>query len=188
MLEAFYLTGWGAFVMLLILVLPFSAVFFYVVYKKTFVDSSVCNVDRSKYVRMERLWIGLVVAVFVVVNVVSIDFMPTVATANAAASGKDITEVKFTAVSWSYDIPETKITVGKPIRFSGKSMDTMHGFAIYHPTGKVLFTMMLMPGMEKPTSLIYTFTDPGTYTVRCLEYCGASHHEMRDEIVVSAAQ
>ncbi len=187
MLESFYLTGWGAFAMMLFMLIPFMAVFLWVVYRKTFVDPSPSNTDRAKYVRAEWAWIGLVVVVFVGVNMASIDFMPTVRTAEAAASGAEITEVNFSAESWSYDLPEVKIEVGKPIRFSGKSLDTMHGFAIYHPNGKVLFTMMLMPGLENPTSLIHTFTEPGTYVVRCLEYCGSAHHEMRDEIEVVAA-
>jgi cytochrome c oxidase subunit II len=184
MLESFYLTGWGAFGMMLFMLLPFMAVFFYIVLTRASADPTP---EKTGYVKMERAWIGLVVVVFVGVNIASIDFMPTTATAKAMASGEKLTEVNFTAESWSYDISETKIEVGKPIRFSGKSLDTMHGFAVYHPDGKVLFTMMLMPGLEGPTSLVHTFKDAGTYVVRCLEYCGNSHHEMRDEIVVVAA-
>ena len=187
MLESFYLTGWGAFAMMLFMLIPFMAVFLWVVYRKAFVDPTPSNADKRAYTRVEMAWIGFVVVVFVVVNMASIDFMPTVRTANAAASGAPITDYSFTAESWSFDLPETKIEVGKPVRFSGKSLDTMHGFAIYHPNGKVLFTMMLMPGMEHPTSLIHTFTEPGTYTVRCLEYCGLAHHGMNDEIEVVAA-
>jgi cytochrome c oxidase subunit 2 len=112
--------------------------------------------------------------------------MPTVITANAKASGVKTTNISVKAQSWDFDISEGTITVGKPVKFSGISTDTMHGFAVYHPNGKVLFTMMLMPGSSEPTSLIHTFTEPGTYTVRCLEYCGANHHEMRDEITVVA--
>ena len=187
MLESFYLTGWGAFGMMLFMLVPFMAVFFYVVLSKSYGDSSPSKAPQSSFVKMERAWIGLVIIVFVGVNIASIDFMPTTATAKAMASVEKLTEVSFTAESWSYDITETKIEVGKPIRFSGKSLDTMHGFAVYHPDGKVLFTMMLMPGLEGPTSLVHTFKDAGTYTVRCLEYCGNSHHEMRDELVVVAA-
>lgn len=187
MLESFYLTGWGAFGMVLFLLLPFLLVFLYVVFTKLYVDSSPSKADRSKFVRMEWMWVGLVIVVFVVVNVASLQFMPTVYTAKALASGEKITDVNFTAESWSYNFSDTKIESGRPIRFSGKSNDTMHGFAIYHPNGKILFTLMLMPGLENPTSIIYTFKEPGTYTVRCLEYCGLGHHEMRDEIVVVAS-
>jgi cytochrome c oxidase subunit II len=187
MLESFYLTGWGGFGMMLFMLVPFMAVFFYIVMHKSGGDPSPSQAPRATFVKFERAWIALVVIVFLGVNFASIDFMPTTATAKAVASGDKIMEVNFTAESWSYDLPEVKIEVGKPVRFSGKSLDTMHGFAIYHPNGKVLFTMMLMPGLESPTSLIHTFKDPGTYTVRCLEYCGNSHHEMRDELVVVAA-
>ncbi|MDP6572460.1 MAG: hypothetical protein QGI63_08650 [Rhodospirillales bacterium] len=184
MLDSLFLSGWGAFGMVLFLLIPFLFVFFYVVFRKSFVDSNPGTTDAKKYVRLEGMWIGLVVLVFVGVNIASIGYMPTVSTAKAATSGQDIIDVNFTAKSWVFDFAEATIEVGRPVRFSGKSLDTMHGFAVYHPSGKVLFTMMLMPGMEKPTSLIHTFTEPGTYTVRCLEYCGIAHHEMRDEIVV----
>lgn len=186
MLEGFYLTGWGAFGMTLFLFVPFFLVFLYVIVKKTSRNASPSTADHSKYVRAEYLWIGLVIVVFVVANLASIRFMPTVITAKAKASNVETTDITVKAQSWDFDISGGEIKVGKPVKFSGTSSDTMHGFAIYHPNGKVLFTMMLMPGTDGPTSLIHTFTEPGTYTVRCLEYCGANHHEMRDEITVVA--
>ena len=90
-----------------------------------------------------------------------------------------------TAQSWSYDISNREFEVGRPVRFSVKSADTVHGFAVYHPDGRVLFTIMLIPGVG-PSSLIYTFTEPGSYKVRCLEYCGTAHHVMQDHLVVTA--
>jgi len=186
MLESFYLTGWGGFAMMLFMLLPFLCAFLYVVFKKSLVDSSPSQADRSKYVRMEFMWVGFVILVFVGVNVGSIDFMHTVSSAKAATNATNIIDVDVSAQSWSYDISERTFEVGRPVRFSGRSMDTMHGFAVYHPDGKVLFTMMLMPGMTDPTSLIHTFSEPGTYTVRCLEYCGVSHHDMTDELIVVA--
>lgn len=184
MLNFFYLTGWGALSMVLFMFLPFMSVYLYIVFRKSFADPSPSNADGKTYVRLEWMWMGLIALVFVGVNVGSIQYMHTVSSAKAAASGQDIIDIEVTAESWSYDISEQTIEVGRPVRFSGTSLDTMHGFAVYHPNGKVLFTMMLMPGMERPTSLIHTFTEPGTYTVRCLEYCGLLHHEMRDELVV----
>ena len=184
MLDAFYLTGWGAYGMTLFLLIPFAVVFWWVIHRKSVVDPNPSGADKQKYVRLEWMWIGFVAAVFVGVNVGSIGYMPTVVSAKAIESGVELTEVKVEAESWSFDISEQKIVVGKPVQFSGRSNDTMHGFAVYHPDGRVLFTMMLMPGMEDPTTLVHTFTEPGTYTVRCLEYCGLSHHEMRDEIEV----
>ena len=183
MMDFMYLSGWGAYAMVLFMLIPFALVFLFIVFKK-----SVTDPDPSKgsgnYARAEWAWIGLVVVVFVGANVASLDYMPTIATAKAMASGQDVVEVELVAESWSYEISEQTIEVGTPVRFSGTSDDTMHSFAVYHPGGDVLFTMMLMPGLDNPTSLIHTFTEAGTYTVRCLEYCGLMHHQMRDELVV----
>jgi len=33
--------------------------------------------------------------------------------------------------------------------------------------------------------LRYTFKEPGTYRVLCLEYCGVAHHEMTADIKVA---
>ncbi len=188
MLDSLYLSGWGAFGMVLFMFVPFMFAFLYLVYRKSLVDSGPGTTEKGKYVRVELMWVGFVTLVFVVVNFASISYMPTVATAKAVASGADIAEYDFTAESWSYDLPDQVIETGRPVRFSGKSNDTMHGFAVYHPDGRLLFTMMLMPGMAEPTSLVHTFTEPGTYTVRCLEFCGLAHHEMRDELVVVKPQ
>ena len=129
-----------------------------------------------------------VFVIFVGVNLASMKYMPTIASAHAATTRTDIQDVDLTATSWSYEMSTREVEAGRPVRFSGRSSDTMHGFAVYHPNGRLLFTMMLMPGLSKPTSLIHTFEDPGTYKVRCLEYCGIAHHGMRDEITVVAAR
>ncbi len=183
MLDAMFLTGWGALGITLFMFIPFFLVFMFIIRSRVGISPGLAGQDDS-YKRAEWLWLGFVSLIFVGVNIASIGYMPTVATAEAKASGKNLTEVTFTAESWSFVISEADIQVGKPVKFSGKSTDTVHGFALYHPSGDVLFTMMLMPGLTNPTSLIHTFTEPGVYTVRCLEYCGLQHHEMRDEIVV----
>ena len=127
-----------------------------------------------------------VISLFVVVNLASIKYIPAVATAWAEANEKDIVDVTVAAESWSYDISQQEFKVGQVIRFSAKAVDTVHGFAIYHPKGNVVFTMMLVPGVG-PSSLIHKFEEPGVYKVRCLEYCGIAHHEMSDEIIVKAS-
>lgn len=180
----FLFTGWGAFWMTLFMLVPFAVVFFYVVYHKSVVDSAASGTARKGLSRLEGVWLTVVFVVFVAVNLGSIKYMPTIATAHAATSGQNIQQVDLTAKSWSYEISSREIEAGKPVRFSGKSADTMHGFAVYHPDGRVLFTMMLMPGLKNPTSIVHTFEEPGTYKVRCLEYCGVAHHMMKDELVV----
>ena len=183
MLDFLYQNAWGAFSIMLLFQVPFMIVFFYVVYRKAVTDPNPSQTEKQRISRLEGLWLTLVVVLFVVINVVSIQYMPTISSAQAAISGQDIQDVDVTAQSWSYQISERQFEVGQPVRFSVISADTMHGFAIYHPDGRMLFTMMLMPGME-PSSIIHTFTEPGKYKVRCLEYCGIAHHMMQDELIV----
>lgn len=183
----FLFSGWGAFWMTLFMLVPFAAVFYYILRRKSIVDPTPESTARAKISGVEVGWLGLVLMVFVGVNLASLKYMPTLRTAHAAMR-TDIQSVDLTATSWSYDISSRELQAGKPVRFSGRSNDTMHGFAVYHPDGRILFTMMLMPGLKDPTSLIHTFEEPGIYKVRCLEYCGVAHHTMRDELVVVAGE
>lgn len=187
MLEFVYQSGWGAYAVLLFFQLPFMLVFLYVVFQKSVVNPQPSDTAQAKISRVRGIWLTAVIMIFLVINIVSIQYMPAVSSAQAANSGQEIQDVDVTAVSWSFDISEQEFVAGRPVRFSAGSADTVHGFAVYHPNGKILFTMMLVPGVKK-SSLIYTFQDPGTYKVRCLEYCGAAHHDMSDELTVTAAE
>lgn len=184
MLDFIYQTGWGAFTLMLLFQIPFLLVFPYIVYRKCFADPSPGATEARKMTRTETMWISTVVGLFILVNFLSITYMPMSKTATAEKTAPVIQDVDVTARSWSYEISDREFEVGQPVRFSAKSADTMHGFTVYHPNGKILFTMMLIPGLEKPASLVYTFTEPGKYKVRCLEYCGIAHHGMQDELTV----
>jgi cytochrome c oxidase subunit 2 len=177
-------TGWGAFWMTLFMLVPFAIMFFYVVYRKSVVDPGPGRTEAAKMSRIEGYWLTFVFIVFVAVNLGSLKYMPTIASAHAATTRTDIQQIDLSAKSWTYEMSGREVEVGRPVRFSGRSEDTMHGFAVYHPDGRMLFTMMLMPGLSKPTSLVHTFKEPGKYKVRCLEYCGIAHHGMRDELTV----
>lgn len=177
-------SSWGAFWMVLFMIIPFVLMFVYVLTRKGSRPGEAAHGRLSRY---EGVWMTVVFVVFVGVNLASLKFMPTIATAHAATVGEPVQEIDVSAQSWAYDISDRKIVAGFPVRFNGKSTDTQHGFAVYHPDGRMLFTMILMPGLTKPTQVVHTFTDPGTYKVRCLEYCGIAHHAMLDELTVVAS-
>lgn len=183
MTDFLFSSGWGAFSIMLFFQIPFLIVFIRVIYKKAFVNTQPSQTASKKYSTLEAIWIASTIVLFVLVNVISINYMPPISTAQASLI-KDIKEVDVTARSWSYDISERTYETGTTVRFIAKSVDTIHGFAVYHPDGRILFTMMLVPGLQEPTSLTYTFTDPGKYKIRCSEYCGVVHHAMRDELTV----
>jgi cytochrome c oxidase subunit 2 len=58
-----------------------------------------------------------------------------------------------------------------------------HGFALYDPEFRVVAETQAMPGYTNV--LRYTFREPGTYQVLCLEYCGVAHHAMMAQIKVT---
>ncbi len=187
MLDFMYQNGWGAFTTLLFIEIPFVTIFLYVVFRKSFTGTEPVpsNMGHRSLARLEGVWVLLVIGVFVVLNVASIKYMPTVQAAEA--DEKSLEQVKVTASSWAFDISDREFEVGQSVRFSIKSSDTVHGFAVYHPDGRLIFTTMLIPGLDKATSIVYTFTEPGKYKVRCLEYCGIAHHTMQDELIVTAS-
>lgn len=87
---------------------------------------------------------------------------------------------------WNWELSSNQVEVGKPVEFDVTSQDVNHGFAIYDPNGELVTQVQAMPDVTN--KLLYTFREPGTYHVLCLEYCGVGHPTMRADIHVIAAQ
>ncbi|TAK51606.1 MAG: cytochrome oxidase [Betaproteobacteria bacterium] len=87
---------------------------------------------------------------------------------------------------WSWQITPATVHTGGVVEFRVTSKDVNHGFAIYAPDGRIAIQTQAMPGYTN--KLLYTFTQPGTYKVMCLEYCGLGHAPMTSEIRVVAAK
>ena len=183
MIEALYTNAWGAFIFLLMLQIPFLIVFFHIVNKKAFVDPEPSKTSPEKYSKYRYGWIVFAIGVFIVVNVASIDYMPTIVEARSA-SAANVQDVSVTARAWAFEFSDTEFKVGETIRINAKSVDTVHSFALYHPEGNLLFTMMLLPGTGTESAVVHTFDEPGEYTIRCLEYCGIAHHNMKNTFSV----
>jgi cytochrome c oxidase subunit 2 len=88
--------------------------------------------------------------------------------------------------TWDRDaVTDVEVTVGSPVEFRVTTLDVNHGFSIYTPEGELLVQTQAMPGYVN--RLRVQFDRPGTYTVRCLEFCGLSHHVMRSVIEATEA-
>lgn len=87
---------------------------------------------------------------------------------------------------WSWQITPATIQADSPVEFRVTSADVNHGFAVYAPNGRIKTQTQAMPGYIN--RLVYTFHEPGTYTVQCLEYCGLGHAPMKSTFQVVAAQ
>ncbi len=106
-------TGWGAFWMTLFMLLPFAIMFFYVIYRKSAVETGLAQTEARKFSRVEGYWLTFAFVVFVGVNLASLKYMPLIATAHAATTRTDIQQIDLTATSWSYDMSGREVEVGQ---------------------------------------------------------------------------
>ena len=87
---------------------------------------------------------------------------------------------------WSWELKPDKIDAGSAVEFRVTTVDVNHGFGVYAPDGRIVTQTQAMPGYTN--RLVYTFKEPGTYTVQCIEYCGVGHGPMRTTFEVLAAK
>lgn len=91
-----------------------------------------------------------------------------------------------TAFQWAWQLKADTVRVGTPVEFVVASGDVNHGFGIYDSSYRILAQVQAMPGVTN--RLVYTFSEPGTYHVLCLEYCGLGHHGMASQFQVYQAE
>lgn len=83
--------------------------------------------------------------------------------------------------------PQVSVIAGKPVKFVARSLDVNHGFGIFDGSddgSPILLQMQVIPELDNV--FYYTFKKPGTYFVRCLEYCGYAHPYMTSTIEVKS--
>lgn len=131
-----------------------------------------------------RTWLlGLAVLILVWVNYQTLANLPYVST-STAQPGTPVTRSDAIAEQWAWTIKPDSFVVGQTAEFHVTSKDVNHGFAIYDDNMRIVAQTQAMPGYTN--ILRYTFSEPGTYRVLCLEYCGVAHHVMAAEIKVTA--
>ena len=83
---------------------------------------------------------------------------------------------------------QVRIKAGETVKFVAHSIDVNHGFGVLSSSNQMdspLMQMQVVPGFDNV--FYYTFNKPGTYTIRCLEYCGWNHPYMVSLITVETA-
>lgn len=88
---------------------------------------------------------------------------------------------RVTAQQYGFLMPHT-VPLGRRVDFAVTSSDVNHGFGIYDPQGRLVAQVQAMP--HYVNHLQITFKQRGTYTVRCLEFCGIGHAYMRSQFEV----
>jgi cytochrome c oxidase subunit 2 len=156
-----------------------AGVFIYVVLHST-EEQDYAEV-QGKWYRFRSKWIVFLFGFGVVVAVSTLLPFPVI---NQVLGHSDATVVKAVGHQWYWTIDKTEYQVGEPIEFHVTAADVNHGFAIYNAEDRIVTQTQAMPGYVN--KLAYTFNEPGTYRVLCLEYCGVAHHSMIAELIVKA--
>jgi len=131
--------------------------------------------------RVRRLGVPIVALVLAVAFLVSLPFLPF-PSARSARLGSPATSVEVTGRMWAWELSQTRIPLGQTVEFVVTAVDVNHGFGIYDPSGRLVTQVQAMPGYTN--RLLFRFDEPGTYTIRCLEFCATGHHLMVTEFVV----
>jgi cytochrome c oxidase subunit 2 len=131
-----------------------------------------------------RLWLFVLALIILIgANYRALGDLPYISNP-AAQSAVAMKRVDATGEQWSWTVTPASFVVGQTAEFYVTSKDVNHGFGLYDPHMHIVAQTQAMPGYTNV--LRYTFREPGTYQVLCLEYCGLVHHEMRTEITVAA--
>jgi len=91
-------------------------------------------------------------------------------------------EAYLTLGDWQYSPAKIEIPVGSQVTFYLTSKDVIHGFKVFDTN----INVMVIPGQISQVQ--HTFNQPGTYQFYCHEYCGALHHTMTGQVVVTGAK
>lgn len=98
-------------------------------------------------------------------------------------AGADVGVLRYKIIARQYSfILPASVALDRPIVFDVTSQDVNHGFGIYDPQERLIGQVQAMP--DYVNHLPFTFTRPGIYTVRCLEFCGVGHTYMHAQFEV----
>jgi len=163
-------SGTGALLLMLYLTTPFLVAFlliFFLSVRKGGREGTLGSGGRI----LEVVWILLVGGIWVVINLYSFGWLPS--GIGGVTTGVQPTQIlNVEAGMWYFKLDVNRLAPYTPTEIVAWSSDTMHGLGIYDPQGRLVTTIMLMPGMKE--RLVLTL-EPGEYIIRCLEYCGDGH-------------
>lgn len=133
----------------------------------------------KRHAKQETIWLFVMIAALFALLMATIFYVPY---GKTAGPNKQI--VRVTGVQFAWAIDPVEVKAGVPVEFLATTPDVNHGFGVYDPDGALLFQAQVVPGRTQ--KVVWTFDEPGTYEVICLEFCGEKHHEMISSFEVTS--
>jgi cytochrome c oxidase subunit II len=164
--------------------------------------------DNSEHAlaKYEPYWLILLVIIFAAFTISTLGYLPY-PYAHSNIHPNEIVDVQGQQFSWCLAQQNTSsfehlpisncysgafpITSGNVVLFNVTSLDVNHDFGVYKcsnsacTTASIVLQVQVMPGFYN--SIMYQFTTPGIYYIRCLEFCGFGHYIMISQLNVTAA-
>ncbi|MBW7889188.1 MAG: cytochrome C oxidase subunit II [Bacteroidetes bacterium] len=147
---------------------------FYIVYRRSKKEPASISYDIINNKRFKLLY-GIVILLFIAFFA-ALSYLPY----PTKEEPDQIIGVK--AKMFLFELTQDTLEVNKLIEFRITSEDVTHAFGVYDSTGMLLGQVQAMPNYIN--RLRMRFTEPGNYSILCLEYCGPLHHQMRKPILV----
>ena len=128
--------------------------------------------------KRELRWLLVLVAVFLVVNVITLSpLVPWQKWLLWSKPAPDkIVSVEFE--NYQIRLPQggVQVKANEFVQFVATSKDVTYGFGVFRPDGTMVFQMQVLPGYNN--KITWKFDAAGTYDVRSTEYSGPRHSEM----------
>jgi cytochrome c oxidase subunit II len=99
----------------------------------------------------------------------------------AAQQSGPVHEIKMTAKKYQFDPSVITVKQGEHVKLVITALDREHGFKLdaFHINEKL--------PKEKPITIEFTASKPGTFKFHCSVVCGIGHHRMKGRLIVEPA-
>jgi cytochrome c oxidase subunit 2 len=149
------------------------------IFRSTRVGFHVRTASRETLERREGAWGVAVVAFLVVLLGATIFSVPYFGDARQGTGQ----ELRITGRQFAWTVDPPRIRARIPTFVQVDAVDVNHAVGIYDADETLIKQVNVLPGVTQDFKL--TFPNPGTYTLRCLEFCGVDHHLMENELKVT---
>lgn len=140
------------------------------------------GIAESQAAGLRRGLVPISILAVAAVFIVSLYWLPY-AFVRVHVLGRPTARVQVNSEQWDWTLTPDTVPAHVPVEFDVTSRDVNHGFGLYGPHDGIVAQVQAMPGYTN--RLILDFDEPGTYTVRCLELCGAGHYLMQSSLTVT---